>query len=68
MKPNAKDVSDGVGAACATFSNSPEAEMGDKTLVDVLAPASATLIAVADGHDLATLRPSDGGRSCRRRS
>ena len=39
---------------CATFSRLGKAKVGDKTLVDVLAPASAALTqAVADGQDLA---------------
>ena len=52
-KPAAKDVSDGVAAALRNIQQIGKANVGDKTLVDVLAPASAALTqAVADGHDL----------------
>ncbi len=52
-KPDAKDVSDGVAAALRNIQQIGKAKVGDKTLVDVLAPASTALTqAVADGHDL----------------
>jgi D-erythrulose 4-kinase len=52
-KPAAKDVSDGVAAALRNIQQIGKANVGDKTLIDVLAPASAALTqAVADGHDL----------------
>ena len=52
-KPDAKDVSDGVAAALRNIQQIGKAKVGDKTLVDVLAPASAALTqAVADGHGL----------------
>lgn len=52
-KPNAKDVSDGVAAALRNIQQIGKADVGDKTLVDVLAPASTALTqAVADGHGL----------------
>jgi len=52
-KPDAKDVADGVAAALRVVQQIGKANAGDKTLVDVLAPASAALTqAVADGHDL----------------
>jgi dihydroxyacetone kinase len=52
-KPNAKDVSDGVAAALRNIQQIGKADIGDKTLVDVLAPASAALTqAVAGGHGL----------------
>jgi len=52
-KPDAKDVADGVAAALRVVQQIGKANVGDKTLVDVLAPASAALTqAVADGHDL----------------
>ncbi|KAA0080754.1 dihydroxyacetone kinase family protein [Mycolicibacterium sp. P9-64] len=52
-EPDAKDVADGVAAALRAVQQIGKADIGDKTLVDVLAPASAALTkAVADGHDL----------------
>ena len=51
--PTPKDVSDGVAAALRNIQQIGKAKVGDKTLVDVLAPASAALTqAVADGHGL----------------
>ena len=52
-KPDAKDVSDGIAAALRDVQQVGKANVGDKTLVDVLAPASAALAeAVAEGHGL----------------
>jgi dihydroxyacetone kinase len=52
-KPDAKDVSDGIAAALRDVQQVGKANVGDKTLVDVLAPASAVLAeAVAEGHGL----------------
>jgi dihydroxyacetone kinase len=52
-KPDARDVSDGVAAALRNIQQIGKANVGDKTLVDVLAPASAALTqAVSDGHAL----------------
>lgn len=52
-EPDAKDVADGVAQALRAVQQIGKADIGDKTLVDVLAPASAALTrAVADGHDL----------------
>jgi dihydroxyacetone kinase len=52
-KPDAKDVSDGIAAALRDVQQVGKANIGDKTLVDVLAPASAALAeAVAEGHGL----------------
>ena len=52
-KPDAKDVADGVVAGLRAVQQIGKANVGDKTLVDVLAPASAALAqAVADGHGL----------------
>ena len=52
-RPDAHDVSDGVAAALRNIQQIGKAKVGDKTLVDVLAPASAALTqAVADGQDL----------------
>lgn len=50
-KPDAHVVSDGVVAALRSIQQVGKAEVGDKTLVDVLAPASDALSsAVADGR------------------
>jgi D-erythrulose 4-kinase len=52
-KPDARTVSDGVAAALRSIQQVGKAKLGDKTLVDVLAPASETLsAAVADGQGL----------------
>ena len=52
-RPDAHNVSDGVAAALRNIQQIGKAKVGDKTLVDVLAPASAALTrAVADGQDL----------------
>jgi dihydroxyacetone kinase len=52
-KPDAKDVTEGVAAGLRAVQKIGKANVGDKTLVDVLAPASAALTqAVADGNDL----------------
>jgi dihydroxyacetone kinase len=52
-KPSAKSVSDGVAAALRDIQQLGKAELGDKTLVDVLAPAGDALAAaVADGQAL----------------
>jgi D-erythrulose 4-kinase len=52
-KPDAKDVSEGVAAALRDIQQMGKAEVGDKTLVDVLAPASTALTqAVTDGDGL----------------
>ena len=67
-KPDAKDVSEGVAAALRDIQQIGKAEVGDKTLVDVLAPASTALTqAVADGDGLLDgIRHGGSGR--RRRS
>ena len=53
-KPDAQTVSDGVAAALRNIQQVGKAGIGDKTLVDVLAPASDTLTAaVAGGQGLA---------------
>jgi dihydroxyacetone kinase len=52
-KPDATVVSAGVAAALRTVQQVGKAKLGDKTLVDVLAPASDALSrSVADGHGL----------------
>jgi D-erythrulose 4-kinase len=52
--PDAQVVGDGVAAALRNIQQIGKAEVGDKTLVDVLAPASGALSsAVADGQRLA---------------
>ena len=53
-KPDARTVSDGIAAALRNIQKVGKAGIGDKTLVDVLAPASDTLTAtVAGGQGLA---------------
>ena len=53
-KPDARTVSDGIAAALRNIQQVGKAGIGDKTLVDVLAPASDTLTAtVAGGQGLA---------------
>ena len=53
-KPDAQTVSDGIAAALRNIQQVGKAGIGDKTLVDVLAPASDTLTAtVAGGQGLA---------------
>jgi dihydroxyacetone kinase len=52
-KPDAQTVSDGIAAALRNIQGVGKAKVGDKTLVDVLAPASHALsAAVADGQGL----------------
>jgi len=52
-KPDAQQVSDGVAAALRSIQQVGKADIGDKTLVDVLAPASDALsAAVANGNGL----------------
>lgn len=52
-KPDATTVSDGLAAALRSIQSVGKAKLGDKTLVDVLAPASDALQkAVADGQGL----------------
>jgi dihydroxyacetone kinase len=52
-KPDARTVSDGVASALRNVQRVGKAKLGDKTLVDVLAPASDALsAAVADGQGL----------------
>jgi D-erythrulose 4-kinase len=52
-KPDPKSVSDGIAAALQSIQEIGKASIGDKTLVDVLAPASDALSsAMADGLDL----------------
>jgi D-erythrulose 4-kinase len=52
-KPDAHVVSEGVAAALRNIQQVGKAEVGDKTLVDVLAPATDALsAAVADGQSL----------------
>ncbi|HET7665311.1 MAG TPA: dihydroxyacetone kinase family protein [Mycobacterium sp.] len=54
-KPDAHLVSEGVAAALRNIQQVGKAEIGDKTLVDVLAPAADALSgAVADGRSLGT--------------
>ena len=48
-KPDAKTVSDGIAAALRSIQQVGKAKLGDKTLVDVLAPASGALAAAVDG-------------------
>ena len=52
-KPDAESVSDGVAAALRNIQQVGNAKLGDKTLVDVLIPASEALSsAVVDGEGL----------------
>ncbi|RDH79715.1 DAK2 domain-containing protein [Mycolicibacterium moriokaense] len=52
-KPDARTVSDGVAAALRGIQQAGKAKLGDKTLVDVLVPASEALTsAVTDGQGL----------------
>jgi D-erythrulose 4-kinase len=52
-KPDAKTVSDGIAAALRSIQQVGKAKVGDKTLVDVLAPASGVLrSAVSEGRGL----------------
>jgi dihydroxyacetone kinase len=52
-KPDARTVSDAIAAALRSIQQVGKAKLGDKTLVDVLAPASEALSsAVADGQGL----------------
>jgi dihydroxyacetone kinase len=47
-KPDAKTVSDGIAAALRSIQQVGKAKLGDKTLVDVLAPASDALTRAVD--------------------
>jgi D-erythrulose 4-kinase len=52
-KPDARTVGDGIAAALRSIQQVGKAKLGDKTLVDVLAPVSEALSsAVADGQGL----------------
>ncbi|MDR0591966.1 MAG: dihydroxyacetone kinase family protein [Bifidobacteriaceae bacterium] len=52
--PTAQDVSDAVAAASAAVTSFGKAQVGDKTLVDALAPFAEALAAQVQGRDLAT--------------
>ena len=64
-KPDAQTVSDGVAAALRNIQQVGKADIGDKTLVDVLAPASDALTATVAGGQRSGRRLQVGGRSRR---